>query len=217
MDTKPDSAGAAVERGGHASPIHGGRVAGADRHRRRALPALRLGLSYQPGFDWSMPFVPPPGAAPATVDVRRPSLLSAGIAWRQSTTGPWASRETSSATARSWIPCAAIPATLRTIGASPTRWSRVSGSSSQPRSGAAAASGSSGPASTTGRPASSATTGTTRPHPRLRPGPLGDSVHDGRVHLRGVLRLCPAFRHRRQERVPRPRHLPSASSSGSEP
>jgi hypothetical protein len=50
----------------------------------RALPALRLGVSYQPGFDWSIPSAPPPGATPARVDVRRPSLLSAGLAWRPS-------------------------------------------------------------------------------------------------------------------------------------
>ncbi len=51
---------------------------------RRPLPALRLGVSYQPGFDWSIPAAPPPGVPPVPVDVRRPSLLSAGLAWRQS-------------------------------------------------------------------------------------------------------------------------------------
>jgi hypothetical protein len=51
---------------------------------RRALPALRLGISYQPGFDWSIPVARLPGASPAPVDVRRPSLVSAGLAWRPS-------------------------------------------------------------------------------------------------------------------------------------
>jgi hypothetical protein len=51
---------------------------------RRTLPALRLGLSFQPGFDWSIPVAPPPGAAPTSVDIRRPSLLSVGLAWRHS-------------------------------------------------------------------------------------------------------------------------------------
>jgi hypothetical protein len=51
---------------------------------RRALPALRLGVSYQPGFDWSLRLPPSPGSAPAPVDVRRPTLLAAGLAFRPS-------------------------------------------------------------------------------------------------------------------------------------
>jgi hypothetical protein len=51
---------------------------------RRALPALRLGISFQPGFDWSIPVARSPGASPVPVDVRRPSLVSAGLAWRPS-------------------------------------------------------------------------------------------------------------------------------------
>jgi len=51
-------------------------------HRR--LPALRLGLSYQPGFDWSLRLPPSPGAAPAPIDVRRPTRIAAGLAYRPS-------------------------------------------------------------------------------------------------------------------------------------
>jgi hypothetical protein len=52
--------------------------------RHRKLPALRLGLAYQPGFDWSLRVPPAPSAAPAPVDVRRPTLLAAGLAFRPS-------------------------------------------------------------------------------------------------------------------------------------
>jgi hypothetical protein len=51
---------------------------------RRALPALRLGISFQPGFDWSIPVARSAGATLVPVDVRRPSLVSAGLAWRPS-------------------------------------------------------------------------------------------------------------------------------------
>ncbi|HJS57581.1 MAG TPA: hypothetical protein VKA01_05700 [Vicinamibacteria bacterium] len=51
---------------------------------RRKLPALRLGLAYQRGFDWSLSLPPSPSPAPAPVDVRRPSLLAAGLALRPS-------------------------------------------------------------------------------------------------------------------------------------
>lgn len=51
-----------------------------------SLPSLRLGLSYQPGFDWSANLRhgrdPAGGAAP--IAVRRPSLIAAGVAWRPS-------------------------------------------------------------------------------------------------------------------------------------
>jgi hypothetical protein len=84
LDTSPDAEGMAVDGEDTRARFTAGVLLDLIDTRRRALPALRLGISYQPGFDWSIPFAPPPGAAPATVDVRRPSLLSAGIAWRQS-------------------------------------------------------------------------------------------------------------------------------------
>ncbi len=49
---------------------------------RRRFPALRLGLSYQPGFDWSIPVATSTGIAP--VDVRRPTVVAAGLALRPS-------------------------------------------------------------------------------------------------------------------------------------
>ena len=45
-----------------------------------SLPALRLGVSYQPGFDWSLRLPASPSANPT--DVRRPSLVAAGLAFR---------------------------------------------------------------------------------------------------------------------------------------
>ncbi len=54
-----------------------------DRTGRR-LPALRLGLSYEPGFDWSLRLPPSPEAAPSPIDVRRPTRLAAGLAYRPS-------------------------------------------------------------------------------------------------------------------------------------
>ncbi len=45
----------------------------------RGLPSLRLGVSYQPGFDW---FADTP--ARASVVFRRPSTASLGLAWRPS-------------------------------------------------------------------------------------------------------------------------------------
>jgi hypothetical protein len=45
-----------------------------------ALPSLRLGFTLQPGFDWSARSAG--GAAPADIDIRRPTLISAGLAWR---------------------------------------------------------------------------------------------------------------------------------------
>jgi hypothetical protein len=48
----------------------------------RALPSLRLGVSYQPGFDWSVAQASGPTGATQPVDVRRPTLISAGLAWR---------------------------------------------------------------------------------------------------------------------------------------
>jgi hypothetical protein len=50
---------------------------------RRSYPALRLGLSYQPGFDWSLP-VEGSAAPGAPVDVRRPTVVAAGLAFRPS-------------------------------------------------------------------------------------------------------------------------------------
>jgi hypothetical protein len=55
----------------------------------RSLPALQLGVSYQPGFDWSAEVTNASPNAPevASVAVRRPSLVTAGLAWR--TTDRW--------------------------------------------------------------------------------------------------------------------------------
>jgi hypothetical protein len=47
-----------------------------------ALPSLRFGASYQPGFDWSARITPGPGASATPVDVRRPGVITAGFAWR---------------------------------------------------------------------------------------------------------------------------------------
>jgi hypothetical protein len=41
-----------------------------------------MGVSYQPGFDWSVPMTPAPDAAAAPIDVRRPTVIAAGFAWR---------------------------------------------------------------------------------------------------------------------------------------
>jgi hypothetical protein len=48
----------------------------------RALPLLRLGFAYQPGFDWSTQVTGGTGAAGASVDVRRPTVMSLGLAYR---------------------------------------------------------------------------------------------------------------------------------------
>jgi hypothetical protein len=45
------------------------------------LPALRFGLAYQSGFDWSARTAAGSGES-RPIDVRRPSLLAAGFAWR---------------------------------------------------------------------------------------------------------------------------------------
>jgi hypothetical protein len=52
--------------------------------RRGSLPSLRLGVAYQPGFDWSAQLSNDPsgGAAPASIAVRRPSLIAAGLGYR---------------------------------------------------------------------------------------------------------------------------------------
>jgi hypothetical protein len=47
-----------------------------------ALPSVRFGVSYQPGFDWSAQATPGPGASAAPIDVRRPTLITGGFAWR---------------------------------------------------------------------------------------------------------------------------------------
>jgi hypothetical protein len=52
--------------------------------RRRSLPSLRFGLSYQPGFDWSAELATGLGSGPTTIVLRRPSLVTAGLAWRPS-------------------------------------------------------------------------------------------------------------------------------------
>jgi hypothetical protein len=46
----------------------------------RALPSVRLGIDYQPGFDWSARVTD--GAGENEIVVRRPSLVSVGVAWR---------------------------------------------------------------------------------------------------------------------------------------
>ena len=48
----------------------------------RALPSLRLGVSYQPGFDWSAQMKSAPAAGASTIDIRRPTVIAAGFAWR---------------------------------------------------------------------------------------------------------------------------------------
>lgn len=49
----------------------------------RSFPTLRLGLSYQPGFDWTAQVADGNTGEPASpVAIRRPSLLTAGLAWR---------------------------------------------------------------------------------------------------------------------------------------
>jgi hypothetical protein len=46
-------------------------------------PSLGLGLSYQPGFDWSAEVADGSTGEPAvSAAIRRPSLISAGLAWR---------------------------------------------------------------------------------------------------------------------------------------
>jgi len=49
----------------------------------RGLPSVRLGLAYQRGFDWraQMSETGPAGMAQRTIDLRRPSVLTAGLAW----------------------------------------------------------------------------------------------------------------------------------------
>jgi hypothetical protein len=48
----------------------------------RALPSVRFGASYQPGFDWSVAMTAAPGAAAVPIDVRRPTVITGGFAWR---------------------------------------------------------------------------------------------------------------------------------------
>jgi hypothetical protein len=58
------------------------------RRPRISSPSLRLGLAYRPAIDWTVERVGP-GRVPETrpVDLRRPTLVSAGLAWRHS--GRW--------------------------------------------------------------------------------------------------------------------------------
>jgi hypothetical protein len=46
----------------------------------RGLPSVRLGLSYQRGFDWNVQLAEP-GSARRSIAVRRPSVLTAALAW----------------------------------------------------------------------------------------------------------------------------------------
>ena len=48
--------------------------------RGRSLPSLRLGLAYHSGFDW--PAQTSLAGGTATVDIRRPTLVTTGLAWR---------------------------------------------------------------------------------------------------------------------------------------
>ena len=47
----------------------------------QSLPSARLGISYQPGFDWTANVTGGDGA-PAEAALRRPSLVAAGLGWR---------------------------------------------------------------------------------------------------------------------------------------
>jgi hypothetical protein len=49
----------------------------------RALPSLRLGVSWQPGFDWTAGTTGARGSSDE-IEIRRPSLLSMGLSWRVS-------------------------------------------------------------------------------------------------------------------------------------
>jgi hypothetical protein len=49
----------------------------------RALPSLRLGVSWQPGFDWAAD-MSEEASATRTISFRRPTLISTGLAWRPS-------------------------------------------------------------------------------------------------------------------------------------
>jgi hypothetical protein len=49
---------------------------------RRSLPSLRLGVAYQPGFDWSARIEEGTGSAPRPIGIRRPSVVLAGLAFR---------------------------------------------------------------------------------------------------------------------------------------
>jgi hypothetical protein len=49
----------------------------------RALPLLRLGVAYQPGFDWSARLAGgSAGSGGTDIDVRRPTVISLGLAFR---------------------------------------------------------------------------------------------------------------------------------------
>jgi hypothetical protein len=49
---------------------------------RRSLPSLRLGLAYQPGFDWSARIEEGPASGSRPIGMRRPSVVLAGLAFR---------------------------------------------------------------------------------------------------------------------------------------
>jgi hypothetical protein len=52
--------------------------------RRGSLPSLRLGVSYQPGFDWSADLRRGRDPVGSDVAVRRPSLIATGLSYRPS-------------------------------------------------------------------------------------------------------------------------------------
>jgi hypothetical protein len=50
----------------------------------QSLPSARLGISFQPGFDWTADVAHGPTDVVESVALRRPSVVAAGIAWRPS-------------------------------------------------------------------------------------------------------------------------------------
>jgi hypothetical protein len=50
----------------------------------QSLPSARLGISYQPGFDWTADIAHDDGTPAEATALRRPSLVAAGLAWRPS-------------------------------------------------------------------------------------------------------------------------------------
>lgn len=50
----------------------------------RALPSLRLGVSWQPGYDSDAQITEETDGNPRTIALRRPTLVSTGLAWRAS-------------------------------------------------------------------------------------------------------------------------------------
>ena len=125
------------ERRGHASALHRRCAPGAHLRAAAVYPALRLGFSYQPGFDWSIP-VEASAAPGAPMDVRRPTVFAAGLAFRPPTDGASPSRGPHPLPRGHRDPAAQLGRGRRRLRACPTWSSRASGSSTSRRSGAAA-------------------------------------------------------------------------------